>query len=110
MAARSTQLAPAVRRQVQAYRQALKRARVPRFRLIVFGSQVKGTARRDSDIDIAVVSPLFGKDRFEEGVRLLRYRGGNFRIEPHPFHPDDFDDRWDGLAQEVKRFGVAVDE
>jgi predicted nucleotidyltransferase len=35
-------------------------------RLILFGSQAKGTAREDSDIDVAVISPDFrDKDIFE---------------------------------------------
>jgi len=35
-------------------------------KIIVFGSQVKGTAREDSDIDIVIVSEDFrGKDIFE---------------------------------------------
>jgi predicted nucleotidyltransferase len=35
-------------------------------KLVVFGSQAKGTAREDSDLDVALVSPDFeGKDIFE---------------------------------------------
>ncbi len=109
MAQRSIRLAPAVIQEVEGYRRALKRARIPVHRLIVFGSQAKGTAGPDSDIDVAVISRQFGKDRFEEGVKLLKHRGGHFLIEPHPFHPDDLNDRWDGLAQEVRRHGIALE-
>jgi len=35
-------------------------------KLVLFGSQARGTAREDSDLDVAVVSPDFaGKDIFE---------------------------------------------
>ena len=35
-------------------------------KLVIFGSQAKGTAREDSDLDVALVSPDFaGKDIFE---------------------------------------------
>jgi len=38
--------------------------------IFLFGSHAKGCARPDSDIDIAVVSRDFGKNRFEEGALL----------------------------------------
>ena len=110
MAKQPIQLGVRIRQEVEAYRHALKRARFPTFRLIVFGSQAKGTALPDSDIDVAVVSESFGKDRFDEGVQLLRHRNGHFSIEPHPMHPDDLNDRWSPFAQEVRTHGIPVDE
>lgn len=42
-------------------------------KIILYGSQLPGRKPRiDSDIDLAVVSPDFGKDRFEEGKTLLQ--------------------------------------
>lgn len=38
--------------------------------LILFGSYATGKNRKDSDIDIAVVSRDFGRDRFKEGTTL----------------------------------------
>ena len=38
-------------------------------RLIVFGSQARGTAQADSDLDLLVVEPVVG-DRFAEMARL----------------------------------------
>jgi uncharacterized protein len=37
---------------------------------ILFGSWAKGTAHKQSDIDLAILSRDFGKDRFEEGAML----------------------------------------
>jgi predicted nucleotidyltransferase len=34
-----------------------------------FGSHARGDADGESDIDVAIVSPDLGRDRFEEGVR-----------------------------------------
>lgn len=75
----------------------------------LFGSYSKGSAKKWSDIDIAVVSPDFKSDRHSERVRLmgLSDQVDEF-IEPHPFTPADFNDRWSTLAQEVKKYGVAV--
>lgn len=43
---------------------------------ILFGSYAKGTATKESDIDLAIISRDFGKDRIAEGVLLnvLMYR------------------------------------
>ena len=45
---------------------ALRESGLTVEKLILFGSQAKGTAREDSDIDVAVVSPDFrDKDIFD---------------------------------------------
>ena len=45
---------------------ALRESGLDVEKLILFGSQAKGTAREDSDIDVAVVSPDFrDKDIFD---------------------------------------------
>jgi predicted nucleotidyltransferase len=42
--------------------------------------------RPDSDIDVAVISKDFGKDRVEEGMTLFRIAGKiDPRLEPVPF-------------------------
>lgn len=109
MAAKTTQLKPKVLAQVKAYKQGLKAANIKIKQTIVFGSQTKRTARKDSDIDLAVVSPGFGKDYHKELVKLMgvaSYEAPD--IEPHPFHPDDFNDRWSTLVAEIKKYGVKV--
>lgn len=39
---------------------------------ILYGSYATGRVRSGSDLDIAIVSPDFGKDRFEKGKMLHR--------------------------------------
>jgi predicted nucleotidyltransferase len=74
----------------------------------VYGSQVKGTAVEWSDIDLAVVSPDFSADLFQERLALMRLAAQiDDRIEPHPFTPEDFNDT-DSLASEIRRTGVQV--
>lgn len=74
----------------------------------LYGSQVKGTAAEWSDIDVAVVSPDFSADLFQERLMLMRLAAQiDDRIEPHPFTPDDFNDT-DPLVSEIRRTGVRV--
>lgn len=109
MAQKTVPLDLVVKTQVSAYQKALHRAKIPVSRLIVFGSRAKGTAHWYSDIDLAVVSPSFGKDRHRELVKLLGLRtDATLDIEPHPMHPDDLNDRWSTLSNEVKKYGIPV--
>lgn len=75
---------------------------------ILFGSFVKGTAKEWSDIDVALVSPDFTGNRFEDRRRIVPLRRKiDSRIEPIPFRPEDF---YDGgmLAEEIKRTGLRI--
>jgi uncharacterized protein len=104
-------LSPETLRIARQYRYALNSAGIKVDDLLVFGSQAKGTAQPTSDIDIAVVSSQFSRDYSDERVRLMRL--GNkisLAIEPHPFHPDDLNDRWSTFAQEIKKYGIPVNE
>lgn len=75
----------------------------------IFGSRVKGREYRGSDLDTCVVSRKFGKDRIKERVRLmlLSERISDL-IEPHPYSLQDFADRFDPLAAEIKRTGIKI--
>ncbi|OGJ20434.1 MAG: hypothetical protein A3A82_00365 [Candidatus Pacebacteria bacterium RIFCSPLOWO2_01_FULL_47_12] len=92
---------------VKKYEQLLKKAHVQFDSLIVFGSQAKGTATQDSDIDLCVVSKSFGHDRYTERVALMKLSTDDtIDIEPHPYHPDDLANPWDSLAVEIRKYGV----
>ncbi len=74
----------------------------------LYGSQIKGTASQWSDIDLAVISPDFSSDSFQERLALMRLAAQiDDRIEPHPFTPQDFN-AGNPLASEIQRTGVRV--
>ena len=74
----------------------------------LYGSQVTGSARPWSDIDVAVVSPDFSDDLFQERVTLMEWAAGiDDRIEPQPFTPERFGPN-DPLAHEISRHGVRL--
>ena len=73
----------------------------------IFGSYSKGTAKPWSDIDLCVVSKQFGQNRHTERVWLMKLRDmQTLDIEPHPYHPKDLADKWDPLAQEIRKYGI----
>jgi predicted nucleotidyltransferase len=74
----------------------------------LYGSHAAGSARPWSDIDVAVVSPDFSGDLFEERVALMQMAAQiDDRIEPQPFTPERFDPN-DPLAHEISRHGVRL--
>lgn len=69
-----------------------------------------GKVRPDSDIDVAVVSKNFGKDRVEEGMLLFRIAGKiDPRLEPVPISQKIYeDDTWIPLIHEIREKGVEL--
>lgn len=78
--------------------------------IILYGSYAKGKARPDSDIDVAVVSKNFGKDRVEEGMTLFRIAGEiDSRLEPVPISISAYEkDTWIPLIFEIREKGVRL--
>ena len=91
---------------VKRYIEELEKNSINIREAILFGSFVKGTAKEWSDIDIALVSPDFTGDRFEDRRKIVPLRRNiDNRIEPLPFRPEDF---YDGgmLVEEIKKTGM----
>ncbi|MEA3265393.1 MAG: nucleotidyltransferase domain-containing protein [Candidatus Fermentibacteria bacterium] len=74
----------------------------------IFGSYATGNADKWSDIDVAIISPQIGNDRFEERIRLTELAVSiDVRLEPLPFNPDSFT-IGDPFVQQIKTEGIAV--
>jgi predicted nucleotidyltransferase len=57
----------------------------------LFGSYARGTANEDSDIDIALVSPAYSGDSFNDNVKVRVLTWGiNTKIEAVAFRPEEF--------------------
>lgn len=70
----------------------------------LFGSYSHGTPHPWSDIDIAVVSPYFGKDYISESVLINRIGDAiSPLIEAHPLSPEEFADRWSTFSAEIRK-------
>jgi len=80
-------------------------------KVIIFGSQAKGTFKEDSDIDIVVISNEFDKMGLWEKAKYL---GRAARGIPHPIEAIGFstsqleNSKQGTLIDEVKRNGVEI--
>jgi uncharacterized protein len=63
------------------------------WRIYLYGSYARDSARPDSDIDLAIFLDTDEIDGFREDVELMRLRWDvDLRIEPHAFAKSDFDE------------------
>ena len=77
--------------------------------IILFGSYAKGTQRKDSDIDIAIITDDIKTDKFDEEVNLMQLRNDiDYRIEPHIISISDYENDETPFVIEVKNTGIKV--
>lgn len=93
----------------KSFRSLLEQNNIPIESMIVFGSQAKGNARTESDIDVCVVSPTFGHNDVEEMQMLFKKaRHIDSRIEPYPLNPENLKDTYNPIVGEIIKWGVLV--
>ena len=102
---------PKVRDIILRFIEALNKKGIHVERALLFGSCASGNARAGSDLDVAIVSPDFGKDRFEEGKMLFQVAWRiDPRIEPVPISSKSFEnDTWVPLIYEIRQKGIEVE-
>ena len=94
---------------VRKYAKKLKAEKYPFSAIYLFGSFAKGTPRKGSDIDVAVISKEMEKKGEEASFKLWKLRMDvDTRIEPHGFSPEDFKDYWNPMAHEIKKTVIRV--
>lgn len=95
---------------IRKYRQVLEANNIVVDKIIVFGSFAKKTQHSASDLDVCVVSSMFGKQPFDEMVMLAKHAAQvDSLIEPHPYNAKDLNDRWDPLAIEIRKYGIVME-
>lgn len=74
----------------------------------LFGSTAKGHAHEWSDIDLAIISPDFTGDSFEDTKKLFPYiLQVDTAIEVHTFRPVDFSTN-DPFVKEIISSGIRI--
>ncbi len=90
--------------------EALAKKNIKAEKVILYGSYAEGRNTKYSDIDVAIVSNDFGKDRVEEKMSLFGL-GSRIdpRLEPIPLTPRALqEDTWVPLIYEIKTKGIEL--
>ena len=93
---------------VKDYQKLVKQSNFPMpiEAVYLFGSYAKGTASKDSDIDVALVVNSFYGDYFEVIPPIHRLTEKiDFRIEPHVIARDT---DYMGFLDEIQRTGILI--
>lgn len=94
---------------VKDYAEVIKNAGIPVEHIFLFGSYADGVPTVDSDLDVCVVSPVFGEDSFSDALILMRLRRNVSRsIEPRAYSLKDFNDPYNSVAVQVKKTGMQI--
>jgi len=97
-------------RTIRKFGKALRKHGIRVDHIVLYGSHASGKAGPDSDIDVAVISGNFGKDRVDEGMALFKIAGTiNSRLEPVPISDQSYErDTWIPLIYEIRKTGIEV--
>ncbi|MEW6226581.1 MAG: nucleotidyltransferase domain-containing protein [Bacillota bacterium] len=77
----------------------------------LYGSYARGHPKPYSDVDVAVVSPAFGRDIVAEAVMLMEvFEGEGLIVEPRAYSREEYDAAGPGtfLYEEVIKKGVRI--
>jgi len=85
----------------------LKKKGIPLQDVYLFGSWAKGNAHKDSDIDIAIISPTFSTWKRTNKALMSVITADFYSIEPHGFHPKEFVDE-NPVVHEIKQHGIRI--
>lgn len=98
---------------IKKYLDMLRAKNIRVKKAILFGSLAAGTGDEDSDIDLAIVSPDLGQDRFKESVLLKKLTFEiDVDISPRPYSVEQYQKAGQGdfLFDEIIRKGKLIYE
>jgi predicted nucleotidyltransferase len=80
-----------IKKLVKSYIDALQMEKFPVSRAFIYGSYARGDFKKNSDIDVCIISKAYNPD--DDDVRLFLWqkrRDIDARIEPIGYSPEDF--------------------
>ena len=93
---------------IKKYIQTLRDNKIAVWRLYMFGSHARGTAKAESDIDLAVFWDQDEINGFDADVQLMCLtRNVDLSIEPHSFSRKDFENP-DPFIKEIITTGKRI--
>jgi len=76
---------------IHQYLRVLRENNLNYSKVYLYGSYAQGNYKKDSDIDLAIVSNDFSGDVIDDQLLLMKLRRKvDTRIEPHPFVEEEF--------------------
>ena len=78
--------------------------------VILYGSYASGNMKLYSDIDLAIISPDFGNDKYEESKLLLQTAWRvDPRLQPVPISSESYIEKtWVPLIHQIKSSGIEI--
>lgn len=101
---------PEIRNIVKKFVDSLTARGIRVEKAVLYGSYVLGKVHASSDIDIAIISPDFGQNRFEEGKLLMQIAWRiDPRIEAVPISSESYEkDTWIPMIYEIRQKGIVA--
>jgi predicted nucleotidyltransferase len=93
--------------QAKSFLQKCKEQNINITKAILFGSVVNGNLTEDSDIDLLLVSDLFGTNRWDNAKILANINKNFSSIDAHPF-PTEYFITGDPFINEIKKYGLEI--
>lgn len=95
---------------VKLYLDELRRNNIQIDLAFLFGSQARGTAKQDSDIDVMLVSQLFDENKLKYVGKIWKATEiSGYKIEPHAVGLKRFlEDDYSPLIGIVKKEGIEI--
>lgn len=87
------------------------KAKIPVDAVFLYGSYANGKPGPYSDVDIAVISPVFGKNIIAEGVMLMEiFEKTGLMVEPRAYSREEYQNAAKGtfLYEEIIRKGLCL--
>lgn len=97
---------------VKAYIKLLRKNNISVYKAYLFGSYAVNKADEHSDIDVAIISPDFGKNYLKEMRLLMKLtRDIDAMITPDPYSLEAYNKAAQGdfLWQEIIQKGIVID-
>ena len=91
------------------FKKILRENNIPIIDVLLFGSLASDNIHKWSDIDIAVIHKPFADAKMQERRTIRRlHKDSRFPVDILCFYPEDMENKLLGIAQEVKKHGIAV--